>query len=159
MKLLLWLPLVVAILQYHISVGAEQEVEENALIAFENEFKECIESGTVEKVVNVSLIIVASGTLIGLFAMYPILLLVTLIAAWIIASGFLFLFIMALDHGPRFLPFEDIPETVDSIVKSLVYSPILFIGGSLSVTSLMVTTPSCIIIANSNTPYLIEEAY
>ena len=159
MKLLLWFPLVVAILQYHISVGAEQEVEENALVAFKNEL---MESETVQKVALASLIIVVSGTLIGLFALYPILLLITLIAAWIIASGLMTLLLWTAAHGgpyQRFLPFENISESVDFYVKSLVILPIMFIGSLFALPLLPLIGIYDFIHDNIVEPYLIEESY
>ena len=133
MKLLLWFPLVVAILQYHASVGAEQEVEENAIDVFKSEF---MESEMVDKVARVISVIVVSGTLIGLFAMYPILILgLIFFSLWdaIVSQSYLKEENALVAFKNEIMESETVNEIMESVpVKKVVrVSLIIVVSGTL----------------------------
>ena len=60
------------------------------------------------------------------------------------------------NNCPRFLPFEDIPESVDFYVKSLVILPIMFIGSLFVSPFFLLIGIHRFISDNIVEPYLIE---
>ena len=145
------LSLVLLLLLNNICIGSEQDTEEkDKNIAFKNEI---INPDTIRTVGNVGLIVVF-WTLIGTVVMYPILLLIPLIVAWIVLSGTVALVLFLIHGGPdtvatggpnlfdgnydNYIFYEGNPFFLDFVaifIKSLFISPFLIPGilGDLAV--------------------------
>ena len=88
LTILIGFSLVLILLLNNICIGSEQDTEENAL---KNEIK--------NEIIN-PLSIVVVWTHIGIVVMYPILLLIPLIVAWIVLSGTVALVLFLIHGGP-----------------------------------------------------------
>ena len=142
LTILIGFSLVLILLLNNICVGSEQDTEEKDLkIAIKNE------------IINpLSLVVV--WTLIGTVVMYPILLLIPLIVAWIVLSGTVALVLFLIHGGPdtvatggpnlfdgnydNYIFYEGNPFLLDFVaifIKSLFISPFLIPGilGDLAV--------------------------
>ena len=144
LTILIGFSLVLILLLNNICIGSEQDTEENAL---KNEIK--------NEIINpLSLVVV--WTLIGTVVMYPILLLIPLIVAWIVLSGTVALMLFLIHGGPEpdtvatggpnlfdgnydnYMFYEGNPFLLDFVaifIKSLFISPFLIPGilGDLAV--------------------------
>ena len=125
--------LVLILLLNNICIGSEQDTEEkDKNIAFKNEI---INPDTIRTVAHVGLIVVF-WTLIGTVVMYPILLLIPLIVAWIVLSGTVALVLLTMAHGgpnDNYLFYEGNPlflEFVAIFIPSLFVSPFLIAWAS-----------------------------
>ena len=134
LTILIGYSLVLILLLNNICIGSEQDTEEKDLkIAFKNEI---INPDTIRTVAHVGLIVVVAGTLVGTFVMYPILLLIALIVAWIALSGTVALVLLTMAHGgpnDNYLFYEGNPlflEFVAIFIPSLLVSPFLIAWAS-----------------------------